>query len=117
MTPRACRPRLHAWATDCPGEREAIHTHDQFRRGVLATLLAASAFCFTAHAEDSAFFDAQVAPLLAGRCLECHSAGGKGGLDLRSRVTAFTGEGGAVIVAAVTGPQDPLVIPYEPEPF
>ena len=24
---------------------------------------------------------------------------------------------GAVIVAAVTGPQDPLVIPYEPEPF
>jgi hypothetical protein len=35
--------------------------------------------------------------------LECHSAAGKGGLDLRSRATAFAGEGGAVIVPGDPG--------------
>jgi hypothetical protein len=50
-----------------------------------------------ARADAPAFFQERVAPLLAGRCMECHAAGGKGGLDLRSKVTAFTGGSGAVI--------------------
>src|ERR1700733_7699881 len=46
-------------------------------------------------------FDAQVAPILAGRCLECHSgADPKGKLDLSAAKSAFsTGESGVAIVA------------------
>ncbi len=54
-------------------------------------------------------FDANVAPLLATRCLECHSgAKPKGGLDLSSRETAMRGgESGAVIAAGK--PDDSLL--------
>lgn len=51
------------------------------------------------HAAESPgdHFDRQVAPLLAGRCLECHNPGDKkGGLDLTTRDAALTGgEGGS----------------------
>ncbi|MBI1319097.1 MAG: DUF1553 domain-containing protein [Candidatus Hydrogenedens sp.] len=66
--------------------------------GLASALAAVALVPHTARAEASAFFHEQVAPLLAGRCLECHSAGGKGGLDLRSKETAFTGDDGAVVV-------------------
>ena len=46
-------------------------------------------------------FDATVAPILARRCLDCHSgADPKGKLDLSMRASAFKGgEGGRAIVA------------------
>jgi len=45
-----------------------------------------------AAAEKAAHFDAQIAPLLAARCLECHNATErKGGLDLTRRETALAG--------------------------
>ena len=45
-----------------------------------------------------AFFRAKVAPILVGRCLECHAETQKGGLDLRTRSTALKGgESGAVV--------------------
>lgn len=46
------------------------------------------------------FFEAQVQPLLVDRCLSCHGADHKGGLDLRQRQTALAGgENGPVIEA------------------
>lgn len=63
-----------------------------------ATFILGVTLPLTASAEAPAFFDEHVAPLLASRCLECHSAGGKGGLDLRSRATGLAGEDGAVVV-------------------
>jgi hypothetical protein len=51
-------------------------------------------------ADDASNFDRTVAPLLARRCFECHSAAErKGGLDLTSAQTALKGgESGPVIV-------------------
>ena len=44
------------------------------------------------------FFEQQVAPLLSGHCLTCHGGDKKGGLDLRSRATAYAGgESGSVL--------------------
>ena len=45
-------------------------------------------------------FDAEIAPILARRCLDCHfRAGPKGKLDLSTRATALSGgKGGAAIV-------------------
>lgn len=52
-------------------------------------------------AEPENDFDTRVAPILARRCLDCHSgANAKGKLDLSSRKTAFTGgEQGAAVIA------------------
>lgn len=52
-------------------------------------------------ADSLEFFGAQIAPLLARHCLECHdSATKKGKLDLSRKETALTGgKNGAVIVA------------------
>ena len=45
-----------------------------------------------AHADEAPDFDRQVAPILAGRCLDCHSGGEpKGGLDLSHAVKARAG--------------------------
>lgn len=63
---------------------------------VMLTLLTAT-LASGARADQEARFHAEVAPLLAGQCIECHAAGGKGGLDLRSRDTAFNGDSGAVV--------------------
>jgi hypothetical protein len=53
-------------------------------------------------AADAPDFDRQVAPLLAGRCLDCHSgAGPKGGLDLLStKGLAKGGDSGEAIVVS-----------------
>jgi len=59
----------------------------------VGTLLPLCAF-----AEPAEFFRGSVEPILVKRCLECHSEGKKGGLDLRSRESALAGgESGAVI--------------------
>src|SRR5262245_60123782 len=52
-------------------------------------------------AENGPNFDRQVAPILASRCLECHSgAEPKGKLDLSRAKSAFNGgESGAAIVS------------------
>lgn len=57
-------------------------------------------------------FDKSVAPLLAGRCLECHNAGElKGKLDLTSKTTAMRGgESGTVI--APGDPDESLLWQY-----
>ncbi|MDA1232335.1 MAG: hypothetical protein O2856_16300, partial [Planctomycetota bacterium] len=57
-------------------------------------LPACVAFAMTTSAEDSVStdFDRQIAPLIAQRCLDCHSGDEpKGKLDLSSRATAMTG--------------------------
>src|SRR5262245_17684632 len=55
----------------------------------------------TAAAADAPNFDRQVAPILAARCLECHSgAEPKGKLDLSTARAALAGgESGAAIQA------------------
>src|SRR5688572_21385778 len=72
-----------------------------FRRWSLI-LLFSSGFATLgfAVAADGPDFDKQVAPILAGRCLECHSGGDpKGKLDLSRAEAAFAGgESGASIV-------------------
>ena len=59
-------------------------------------------FAVSAIADDSPDFDRHVAPLLAGRCLDCHSgAEPKGGLDLAStKGLAKGGDSGEAIVVA-----------------
>ena len=54
----------------------------------------------TATADDAPRFDASVAPILARRCLDCHSGGEpKGKLDLSTRIRAMLGgENGDAIV-------------------
>ncbi|MHB0959024.1 MAG: DUF1553 domain-containing protein [Pirellulaceae bacterium] len=63
--------------------------------------------------EDPAptFFEKQVKPVLVERCLQCHGADRKGGLDLRARETALEGgESGAVIEPGQ--PDDSLLVAY-----
>ena len=53
----------------------------------------------TASAEDLAFFESQVRPLLANHCSECHSAEAgdpEGGLSFDSRADFFAAKGVAV---------------------
>ncbi len=67
----------------------------------------------TVWAEDvpAKLFDEQVKPILTSRCLACHGADHKGGLDLRSRATLLKGgESGAVIEPG--RPQESLLIDY-----
>jgi mono/diheme cytochrome c family protein len=53
-----------------------------------------------ASADPSVFFDENVEPLFVSRCLSCHGAEQKGGLDLRSKTTALAGgKSGAVLVS------------------
>src|SRR4051812_45387978 len=56
---------------------------------------------WTAPADDAWGFDARVAPILARRCLDCHSGSDpKGKLDLSRRTSAMAGgESGEAIVA------------------
>ena len=54
--------------------------------------------CGLSWADPADDFNQQIAPIIAGHCLECHSAGGKAGLDLRSRETAFESKHDTVIV-------------------
>lgn len=64
-------------------------------------------------AEENAgdFFRKQVEPILVRRCLECHAAEGRGGLDLRTKAAlAKGGESGAVLVAG--NPEDSLLFEY-----
>jgi hypothetical protein len=65
----------------------------------LASMVVIFITMFTAHAAELDF-DRQVAPILAGRCIECHSgADAKGKLDLASAAKAFVGgESGVAIV-------------------
>jgi hypothetical protein len=55
-----------------------------------------------AQADDAPEFDREIAPLLAGRCLDCHSgAEPKGGLDLASaKGLAKGGDSGEAIISA-----------------
>src|SRR5438309_11798162 len=64
---------------------------------LLFILLALPAVACTGGAAD---FDTTVAPLLAGRCLECHTgAGAKGNLDLSTATgVARGGDGGAAVM-------------------
>jgi hypothetical protein len=73
-------------------------------------ILSRSAFCLPvvlaglmvthgAYGEPAQAFNDNVAPILVGRCLECHSDGMKGGLDLRSADALLKGgDSGAAIV-------------------
>jgi hypothetical protein len=61
-------------------------------------------------AHEAAFFHEQIAPIFAGRCIECHGPGGKAGLDLRSRETAFTSRHETVIVPG--DPESSLLYTY-----
>jgi len=71
----------------------------------LASLLLNPAAQASDRTEASRTFDAQIAPILVQRCLDCHSgADPKGGLDLSRRSTALDGgESGAAIVAGKPG--------------
>ena len=61
--------------------------------------------------DAEAFFQRRVAPILVGRCLECHGSEHKGGLDLRSKETALKGgESGSVIEPS--DPESSLLIDY-----
>jgi hypothetical protein len=69
----------------------------------LAGLLIFAAICSAARAESrdgAASFDSEIAPLLASRCLNCHSgAAAKGNLDLTSRSQAISGgDSGSALV-------------------
>src|SRR5687768_10798271 len=67
--------------------------------GTLFVLMNAGAIvCAAGEGPD---FDTTVAPILASRCLECHSAGErKGGLDLsQSKTAQMGGDSGVVLVA------------------
>ena len=71
----------------------------------LACLLAASAGMAAEPAPD---FDRQIAPLLAGRCLDCHSGSEpKGGLDLSTQKGASQGgdSGPGVVPGKLTASQ------------
>src|SRR5947208_17047369 len=72
----------------------------QIRMAIVVGLTAISAAVAPARAVDIDF-DTQVAPILASRCLECHSgAEPKGKLDLsRSKTAVAGGESGEAIVA------------------
>lgn len=84
-------------------------THQSLQRSIrlkhgmplLAFLLCAS--IAQATPEQQEFFNAHVAPILIGRCLECHADARKGGLDLRSRALFL--EGGKE--GTVVSPGDP----------
>ena len=67
---------------------------------ILVGLVALAGFT-SARADEPPGFDASVAPILARRCLDCHSgADPKGKLDLSTRARAMAGgEGGPAIVA------------------
>ncbi|MCH2114110.1 MAG: DUF1553 domain-containing protein [Pirellulales bacterium] len=57
------------------------------------------------------FFDEQVKPILVNRCLSCHGADKKGGLDLRTKAALLQGgESGAVIEPG--SPQESLLVDY-----
>ena len=61
--------------------------------------------------DKSAYFRTKVEPILVRRCLECHGADRKGGLDLRTKAAAFKGgESGPVIKA--TRPDQSLLFQY-----
>ena len=48
--------------------------------------------------DESDLFQTKIAPLLSGKCLECHNSSSKsGGLDLSTQETGFGGKGGPVI--------------------
>lgn len=70
--------------------------------------LACSLACVAAQAADEALFVRRIAPLLAEKCLACHSkdeAKIKGGLDLRSRGLVLKG-GDSGEAALVPGKPD-----------
>ncbi len=57
------------------------------------------------NAAESVSFEAQVAPILVNRCLECHSGSDpEGGLDLSQRTSALAG-----------GSEGPVILPGDPE--
>src|SRR5262249_39505805 len=81
-----------------------MHFAKAFRSRLTAIsglLCLAHALLPAVHADAVPDFDRDVAPLLARRCLECHSgAEPKGKLDLSRRKTAFKGgESGPALVA------------------
>ncbi|MBT6153678.1 MAG: DUF1553 domain-containing protein [Planctomycetaceae bacterium] len=66
---------------------------------------------FAADGIHETYFRAKVEPILVRRCLECHGADRKGGLDLRTKAAAFQGgESGAAIEA--TKPDESLLFQY-----
>jgi mono/diheme cytochrome c family protein len=80
-------------------------------------MLSVAALCVPALAiqaadqTDDQFFRQQVEPILVKRCLECHAAEGRGGLDLRTKAATLKGgeSGGAVIPHK---PDDSLLFEY-----
>ncbi len=79
------------------------------RTALVPALLLMAATSRISRADDGRGFDAEVAPILARRCLDCHSGPApKGKLDLSARAPALVGgEGGAAIVAGKPG-ESPL---------
>ncbi|GMW00412.1 MAG: hypothetical protein AMXMBFR84_15490 [Candidatus Hydrogenedentota bacterium] len=64
-----------------------------------------------AWADDAAQFKAHVEPILVGKCITCHGADAKGGLDLRSKDTFEKGgENGAIFVAGDSA--NSLIVQY-----
>jgi hypothetical protein len=57
------------------------------------------------------YFRTKVEPILVRRCLECHGADRKGGLDLRTKATAFKGGESGVAIEA-TKPDESLLYQY-----
>ncbi len=65
--------------------------------------------CTTVRAGDAPQFDRDVAPILATRCLDCHSGTDpKGGLDLSSKNAAFRGGKTGVVIVAGNVDESPL---------
>jgi hypothetical protein len=66
----------------------------------LSAILVVVAWCAPALADDAAFFEKSVRPVLVEKCLSCHSAAkAKSGLRLDIREMLLKGgEGGAAIV-------------------
>ncbi len=105
----AIEPRLRLWRiellyspTPFPGDRD-VHMHRFFLPAFLLLVLGLRA---TATPPD---FDKQIAPLLAARCLDCHSgAKPKGDLDLSRRANADAAEIGKRVAAGEMPPKKPL---------
>src|SRR6188768_500471 len=78
-----------------------------FRSALLVPLLCFTVFITGAAAQDAAFFEDKVLPILKARCFECHSHESgkmKGGLTLDSRSGWQTG-----------GNTGPAIIPGKPD--
>lgn len=74
-------------------------------------LVMSPAWLYAADPAPEKFFQSEVEPLLVRRCLECHAAEARGGLDLRTRGALLKGgDTGAVIVPGK--PDDSLLFEH-----